>query len=159
MKEFQRFFWMIVGAVLGVTGTLYLTSPPSPVLAYSDRFEDYVLCTGSVEVVPRTPTDGVWMLEPKGGKLLGTVIDRIRGKLVDWAEVDLMSEFGIPQGHKVHFVMTTGTVANGQAALYVAETTTGKFGVYSMGPRLDNRPGVVIRRHDMSWFRREEDKK
>jgi hypothetical protein len=50
-------------------------------------------------------------------------------------------------------MMTTGVVTNGQAALYLAETTTGKFGVYTMGPRLDNRPGVIIRRHDMVLFR------
>ena len=30
--------------------------------------------------------------------------------------------------------MTTGQHHAGQAALYVAETTTGKFGVYTMGP-------------------------
>ena len=29
--------------------------------------------------------------------------------------------------------MTTGMITQGQAALYVAETTTGKFGVYTMG--------------------------
>ena len=41
----------------------------------------------------------------------------------------------------------------GQAALYVAETTTGRFGVYTMGPRGDGAPGLVIRRHDQSLFR------
>jgi hypothetical protein len=49
--------------------------------------------------------------------------------------------------------MTTGNIAQGQAALYIAETTTGKLGVYSMGPRPDNSPGVVIRRHDLVPFR------
>ena len=59
----------------------------------------------------------------------------------------------IPPRQNVHFLMTTGNIAQGQAALYVAETTTGKFGVYTMGPRIDGLPGVSIRRHDLVPFR------
>jgi hypothetical protein len=44
-------------------------------------------------------------------------------------------------------------VAQGQAALYIAETTSGKFGVYSMGMRPDGQPGVMIKRHDLVLFR------
>jgi len=49
--------------------------------------------------------------------------------------------------------MTTGTIAQGQAALYVAEVTTGKFGVYSMGPNPEGTGGLIIRRHDLTTFR------
>ena len=98
-------------------------------------------------------TDGVWLLDYRAGKLLGTVIDRNQGKIVGWAEVDLVTEFGVLPKQPVHFLMTTGMIAQGQAALYVAETTTGKFGVYTMGPRPDNKGGVVIRRHDLVLFR------
>ena len=52
------------------------------------------MCTGAVSVNPKVPTDGVWMLDYRGGKLLGTVIDRTTGKIGGWAEVDLVSEFG-----------------------------------------------------------------
>ena len=45
------------------------------------------------------------------------------------------------------------TISSSQAALYVAETTSGKFGVYTMAPRPDNQPGIVIRRHDLVLFR------
>ena len=38
----------------------------------------------------------------------------------------------------------------GQSALYLAETTTGQLGVYTMGP---GGSGVVIRRHDNTKFR------
>ena len=41
--------------------------------------------------------------------------------------------------------------AFGQAALYVAETTSGKFGIYSMGS--GPQGGVVIKKHDMVMFR------
>ena len=49
----------------------------------------------------------------------------------------------------------TGQIAQGQAALYVAETATGKFGVYTMLPADVNGSGVglQIRRHDMTTFR------
>src|SRR5207237_2117147 len=104
-------------------------------------------------ITPRAPTDGVWLLDYRSGKLLGTVIDRTIGKIVGWAEVDLVSEFGLAPRQNVHFLMTTGNISQGQAALYVAETTTGKIGVYTMGPRPDNQGGVVIRRHDLVLFR------
>ena len=62
-------------------------------------------------------------------------------------------EFGIPPRQNVHFLMTTGMIAQGQAALYVAETSSGKFAVYTMGQRPDGQAGVMIKRHDMVLFR------
>ena len=50
--------------------------------------------------------------------------------------------------------MTTGSISQGQAALYIAETNTGKFGVYTMGPRPDGNTGIALRRHDMVLFRK-----
>jgi len=67
-----------------------------------------------------------------------------------------VQEFNIPPKQNVHFMMTTGTITQGQAALYIAETTTGRFGVYTMGPRPDGRPGLVIRRHDLTVFRAQQ---
>ena len=63
------------------------------------------------------------------------------------------TEFNLPPRQNVHFLMTTGQISQGQSALYLAETTTGKFGVYTLGPRPDGQPGMVIRRHDMTSFR------
>jgi len=153
MKDSARLLWLVVGMVLGAVGIgLYLTSART-VQAANDRFDDYILCTGAVAVNPRAPTDGVWLLDYRSGKLLGTVIDRNLGKIIGWAELDLVSEFGITPRQNVHFLMTTGNISQGQAALYIAETTTGKFAVYTMGPRPDSQPGVMIRRHDMVPFR------
>jgi hypothetical protein len=121
--------------------------------AGNDRHEDFILCTGPVALNNNIPTDGVWLLDYRTGKLLGTLIDRNFGKIGGWAEVDLVSEFAIQPKQNVHFLMTTGSITNGQAALYVAETTTGRFGIYTMGPRPDGRPGVAIRRHDLTVFR------
>ena len=137
-----------VGAVVAV---IALGSPKPAKAASNDRYDDYVMATGAVNISPKMQTDGVWLLDYKSGKLLGTVIDKALGKIVGWAEVDLVSEFDLAPKADVHFLMTTGWVSSGQSALYLAETTSGKFGVYTMGPGVNG--GVVIRRHDISTFR------
>ncbi len=153
MKDSGRLFWLVVGIALGGVGAGLVFMRPNEARANNDRYEDYVICTGAVGLNPKVPTDGVWLLDYRGGKLLGTVIDRTLGKIIGWAEVDLVTEFGLPPRQNVHFIMTTGSIAQGQAALYVAEVTTGKFGVYTMGQRADGQPGVVIKRHDLVMFR------
>jgi hypothetical protein len=153
MKDVGRFVWLSVGLVLGALIVGFAVSHSKPAQAGNDRYEDYILCTGPIAALLRVPTDGVWLLDYRSGKLLGTVIDRSVGKIIGWAEVDLVAEFGIPPRQNVHFMMTTGQVTNGQAALYVAETQTGKFGVYTMGPRPDGSAGISIRRHDLTLFR------
>jgi hypothetical protein len=155
MKDSGRMLWLITGIVIGIGGASLYLLPNQRAQAANDRFEDYILCTGAVSIQPRALTDGVWLLDYRSGKLLGTVIDRSIGKIVGWAEVDLVNEFGIPPRQNAHFIMTTGNITQGQAALYLAETTTGKFGVYTMGPRTDGLPGVGIRRHDMGPFRQQ----
>jgi hypothetical protein len=153
MHDLGRFLWLVAGVVLGVGATVLYLGSSKPLQATSDRYEDYIMCTGPVAVAPKAPTDGVWVLDYRAGKLLGTVIDRGTGKIVGWAEVDLVSEFAVKPKDPVHFMMVTGSIAQGQAALYVAETTSGKFGVYTMGSRADGKAGLVIRRHDLVLFR------
>ena len=153
MKDLGRFVWLGAGLLLGVGSAALYFATARPAEAGNDRTEDYVMCTGAVSITPRVPTDGIWLLDYRAGKLLATVIDRNAGKVAGWAEMDLVKEFGIQPKQNVHFLMTTGSVANGQAALYLAETTTGKFAVYTMGPRLDGVPGCLIRRHDQLLFR------
>jgi hypothetical protein len=153
MKDLGRFLWLVTGLALGAGGVWFYLHSSRPAYAANDRHEDYILCTGTVSLQPLRQMDGVWLLDYRAGKLLGTVIDRNTGKISSWAEVDLVTEFGIQPKQNVHFLMTTGIISEGQAALYVAETTTGKFGVYTMGPRPDNRQGIAIRRHDLVLFR------
>ncbi len=153
MKDSGRLLWLSVGIVFGVIGAGLFWGRGNPALAYNDRFEDYVICTGTATMVRGGVLDGVWLLDYRSGKLLGTMVNRSAGKLVGWAEVDLLSEFGIAPRQGVHFLMTTGSIGPGQAALYVAETTSGKLGVYTMAERVDGEIGVLIRRHDMGSFR------
>jgi hypothetical protein len=154
MRQSGRLFWVVVGMALGALGVAaYVAKLPRAAAATADRHDDFIMCTGTVTTNPQSPTDGVWLLDYRSGKLLGTVIDRDKGKIRGWAEVDLVAEFGLAPRADVHFMMTTGQISIGQAALYVAETTSGKFGVYTMGARPDGQPGLVIKRHDMTTFR------
>src|SRR4051812_43143261 len=152
MNAVGKLVLVAAGVAAGIVGTVLYTGQPKPAAAASnDRYQDYVMATGAVSVNPRIQTDGVWLLDYRAGKLLGTVIDRTQGKIVGWAEVDLRAEYGVVPNQDVHFMMTTGYVTQGQSALYLAETSTGRFGVYTMGPGANG--GVVIRRHDMTQFR------
>lgn len=144
-----------IGLALGMGATMFYLGQSRPAAAASnDRYQDYIMATGAVSINPRVQTDGVWLLDYKAGKLLGTVIDRTQGKIIGWAEVDLTTEFGLKAQQDVHFMMTTGYITQGQSALYLAETATGQFGVYTMGPG-QNGNGIVIRRHDMTKFRQQ----
>lgn len=159
MRYGNGLIFALVGACFGVIGTIVFAGPDvihvqprtASASSSSDRYQDYIMATGAVAITPRAPTDGVWLLDYRSGKLLGTVIDRTVGKIAGWAEIDLVSAFNIPPKQDVHFMMITGTIAQGQAALYVAEVTTGKFGVYTMGPAANG--GIVIRQHDQTTFR------
>src|SRR5690242_20458033 len=113
MRDRGRLLWLAVGLLLGGVGMVIYLAAGRSVQAANDRFEDYVLCTGAVAVTPRAPTDGVWLLDYRSGKLLGTVIDRNGGKIIGWAEVDLVTEFAIAPRQNVHFLMTTGNIAQG----------------------------------------------
>jgi hypothetical protein len=153
MNDRGRLSWLGCGVLLGLlAGVLWVGNQPAA-RAGNDRYEDYIIATGAVAISPKAPTDGVWLLDYRGGKLLATLIDRLQGKIIGWAEVDLVNEFNITPRQNVHFMMTTGMIAEGQAALYVAETSSGKIGVYTMGQRADGKPGVHIKRHDMVMFR------
>jgi len=156
MHHRERWLWLATGLFLGVFGfACYVSQQPRATAGSNDRYDDYILCTGAVASSPKSPTDGVWLLDYRAGKLLGTVIDRTSGKIVGWAELDLVTEFDLPPRQNVHFLMTTGQISQGQSALYLAETTSGKFGVYTMGVRFDAQPNVYIRRHDLVLFRQQ----
>jgi hypothetical protein len=136
-----------VGVALGIAGTMWVRTPPPPVWAGNDRHDDYIMCTGPIALTPQVTGDGVWLLDFRAGKLLGTIVDRT-GRIAGWEEVDLVKEFNIPPKQNVHFLMTTGTPIAGNTALYLTEINTGRFGIYTMGT--DRR----IRRHDATLFRK-----
>jgi hypothetical protein len=155
---------LVVGLSLGLgIGWLLFGTQKTAQASNGDRFEDFILCTGPVagggaRHNQGVELDGVWLLDYRTGKLLGTTVDRNTGKLLAWSEVDLVSEFNLPPRAAVHFLMTTGTVSRGTAALYLAETTTGKMAVYTMQGNMNpdgSNPTMVIRRHDLASFRKD----
>lgn len=154
MKESTRFLWLGLGILLGIVGASATQRVTKPALANNDRCEDYILTTGPIRLGVGFDADGVWLLDYRGGKLLGTIIDRNFGKVVSWAHVDLIQEFAIPPKQNVHFLMTTGAPIKGQSALYLTEINSGKFGIYTMSPAADGKGTVVIRRHEATWFRK-----
>src|SRR4051812_39289938 len=94
MKRTGQLAGLAVGIALGVAAAMFYLGQPRPAGAASnDRSQDYVMCTGAVSLNPRVQSDGVWLLDYRAGKLLGTVIDKTQGKIVGWAEVDLVGEF------------------------------------------------------------------
>ncbi|MER3415671.1 MAG: hypothetical protein C4297_05595 [Gemmataceae bacterium] len=153
--------WLLLMAAIFVGGMAagwYISSGERAAYAAStDRYGDYAIATGPVlaGVTGGADLDGVWLLDYRAGKLLATVINRSTGKVLTWAEMDLVQEFGLQPRQDVHFIMATGNVGRGQSALYVAEINSGKFAVYSMGiaegPGLAG--GIFIRRHDLVYFR------
>jgi hypothetical protein len=152
VKDIGRLLWLVVGLLVGAGGVVLYMGNRAQANS-NDRYDDYILCTGAVTINRSVQTDGIWLLDYRAGKLLGTVVDRTEGKIQAFAELDLVTEFGLPPRQNVHFLMTTGFITQNQAALYVAETTSGKFGVYTMGPRSDGQPGIQIKRHDLVMFR------
>lgn len=145
---------LLLGIILGVFAAWTLGGPGRQLIAANDRHQDFVMCTGAAGVTPRSQLDGVWLLDYNQGKLLATIVDRSVGKTVGFAELDLLKEFGFSPNQRVHFMMTTGNIASGQAALYLVETASGKFGVYTLGPNASGGTGVSIMRHDLTSFRK-----
>jgi hypothetical protein len=105
----ERWMWLMTGLAIGAVVVMLTVRSPKYAYAGNDRFEDYIMCTGPVTVLPNFQTDGIWLLDYRGGRLLGTVIDRNQGKILSWAEVDLVQEFNVQPKDKVHFMMTAST--------------------------------------------------
>jgi hypothetical protein len=172
MKAVRKWTGMASGLAIGMLAgwLLFGRWPDLQANGNSDRFEDYVMCTGPI-VQNFTQNrfgfelDGLWLLDYRAGKLLATAVNRADGKLLPWAEVDLVREFNLPPRSHVHFLMTTGLIAKGMSALYVAETSSGKIAVYTMNlsDDLSGQQALQIRRHDQTNFRQSreasEDKK
>ena len=153
MSRWKTTIALAAAFFLGGIASQLVFDQRSYALSGDSRYQDFIMSTGRV-LLPnqRKRTDGVWLLDYRTGKLLGTVIDRNLGKIIGWAEVDLLQEFRLTPRQDVHFMMTTGTITDGQSALYLAEVSTGQLGVYTMGAQPNGR-GVANRQHDLVYFR------
>src|SRR5471030_203829 len=72
MRIGSTFLAVFAGIGIGSLAMQFLNVQPKTVMAASnDRYQDYIMCAGAVAINPRVPTDGVWMLDYRSGKLLG----------------------------------------------------------------------------------------
>ena len=98
MKSAGHWVVLVVGIGLGVVGSQFLSGPTSTLQARpNDRYEDYVMCTGACAVGPaaRRPTaSGCSTTAPASCSARSSTATQ--GKIVGWAEVDLVSEFELP---------------------------------------------------------------
>ena len=153
MRKLAPLLWLTLGVAAGVAATTVQQMSSRPVLAGNDRHEDYIMCTGQINLGINIQSDCIWLLDYRGGKLLGTIVDKNLGKVMPWSEVDLVQEFNIPPKQNVHFMMTTGSQIKGQTALYLTEVNSGRFGVYTMVPALDGTGRMRIFRNDGTLFK------
>jgi hypothetical protein len=137
---------LIVGILMG--WGLASCRPPSLQASAGDRSGEAIVATGPVLIrwdesaKSAVPTDAVYLLDYKGGRLLATVptFQQTTGtaQLIEpFSERDLVADFklDLDVGPRPRFLMTTGSLgANnaGWAPLYVFETTTSQVGVYRM---------------------------
>ena len=142
---------LIVGGLLGLLGGWFLFGQVKPIAAGDDRHDEFIISTGPINTgfdnLPKV--DGVWILDHKAGKLLASVVGK-QGRIQSWAEVDLIREFGIAPRQQAHFMMTSGNIGL-RSAMYIADTVSGKLGVYTMG--IGPNSSIIVQRHDMVLFR------
>jgi hypothetical protein len=129
---------------LGVGWWLGAARAPSLRAGGADRWNDRVLTTGPV-IVERNrdgqvvnTRDGLYILNYSQGLLLAALPDYAQTSagakvLSDFAERDLVRDFGLAPHAPAHFLMTTmslGLVANGWTPLIVVETESGQIAAY-----------------------------
>jgi hypothetical protein len=154
MKKWARYLWLAAGLVLGIAAATLYHRSSQPAFAFNDRHEDYVMCTGQMSLGTNLQADTIWLLDYRAGKLLGTIVDKNLGRVLSWAEVDLVQHFNIPPKQNVHFMMTTGSMVRGQTVLYLTEINSGRFGIYSITPIPDGTGRFRIVQHDATLFRK-----
>jgi len=137
----------VVGGV--ILGWLLASLRPTPIRASAgDRWGESVVATGPVMVrfdegaKSAIPTDALYFLDYKGGRLLATIPTYRQTtkslSLIDaFEERDLVADFklDLDTGPRPHFLMTTGSLGaytEGWAPLYVFETTTNRLGIYRL---------------------------
>ena len=134
---------LLAGVILG--WGLATTNAPKLLANGADRWGDRALASGPIAVeltadkIP-IPQDAIYYLNYSTGKLLTTIPTYQQtgaGTQVftDFAERDLIADFGIKPGMNPHFLMTTGNLgmrSSGWAPLFVVETESGQVATYKV---------------------------
>lgn len=144
------FGWFLAGAV----------PVPRVRAGGADRWNDRVVLTGSIarerdRQGAFVPVEAMYILNYNNGLLLATVpsfeqSSAARQIFTDFAERDLVKDFGITAGTNPHFLMTTmscGIAADGWEPLIVIETETGQVATYRVQRQAapgTNRPVFLL---------------
>ena len=135
---------VLCGLVLGLGLALILQGQPSFATA-TDHADDFSIATGHMTV----ELEGVYVLDFKAGKLLGTVMNRQSGKFQQFYERNLAEDFALNLRQKPKFIMVTGAMQSARAqvplnhVLYVAELNSGRMGAFYMPFRGELAKGTV----------------
>ena len=84
MRKLAPILWLAAGVGFGVLMMMPFIAS-RPVLAGNDRYEDYIMCTGQIAMGVNIQADCIWLLDYRGGKLLGTIVDKNLGKVMPWS--------------------------------------------------------------------------
>jgi hypothetical protein len=140
----------VVSVLAGILlGFCIASLRPAPIRASAgDRVGESVVATGPVMIrfdegtKSAIPTDALYYLDYKGGRLLATIPTYRQTtkslRLIDaFEERDLVADFklDLDTGPRPHFLMTTGTLGaqtEGWAPLYIFETTSNQLGIYRL---------------------------
>ena len=84
MKVWGRLLWLALGLCARHCRDAARSSMQiAPALAGTDHSQDYIITTGPITmgIGPLGTADGIWMLDYRAGKLLGTVVDPNIGRI------------------------------------------------------------------------------
>lgn len=146
---------MVIGVVLGL-GIAGMRTPR--LLAHGgDRWGDTIVASGAIGMKYNPITkeqvvdEAIYYLNYATGKLLVSVPSMRQGAagtrvVGEFAERNLVRDFGLAPGTAPHFVMTTaslGSLGDGTAPLFVFETTTGQVAVYRVTTMIAMASGTL----------------
>ncbi|MEO6811314.1 MAG: hypothetical protein ABI353_19560 [Isosphaeraceae bacterium] len=146
---------LLLGLVLGA---LFAGVRAPRLLAHGgDRWGDTVVASGAIGMKfnPITKAqvieEAIYYLNYTTGKLLVSVPSMRQGAagtqvVGEFAERDLVRDFGLAPGTAPHFLMTTaslGSLGDGTAPLFVFETTTGQVAVYRVTTMIATANGTL----------------
>lgn len=167
--------WLVATLVVGMAvGWVAATSATRKLQAGgSDRWNERVITTGTAIVErdrqgQRLTQDGLYVLNYNNGLLLAALPAYEQSPssvrfVSDFAERDLVQDFGLAPGARPHFLMTTiemGSQGDGVSPLIVFETESGQMATYRVVREItagSNRPKLQLleRRADARLARSE----
>jgi len=144
---------LVAGVAIG-WGLAGGASPRRALANGGDRWGDRALAVGPVSIEAMSteinlPLDAIYYLNYSTGKILATIptvrqFGQRSQVISDFAERDLLLDFGIKPGMSPHFLMTTASVGShgsGWSPLVVVETETGQIATYKVAAQVT--PGAT----------------